>query len=84
MKTATHLSANVSAYALHARFIFWTGKNMVALSKLISQIVTYLHTGSHVKPRRVKMCMQMRAGRKEHKNNEHCCSVSFACALDKN
>ena len=27
----------------------------------------YFHTSSHVKPWRVKMCMQMRAGRKGHK-----------------
>ena len=57
---------------------------MAALSKLILQMVTYLHAGSHVKPRRVKMHMQMRAGRKEHKNNKHCHSGSFAFALDKN
>ena len=30
----------------------------------------YFHAGSRVKPWRVKMCMQMRASRKEHKNNE--------------
>ena len=28
---------------------------------------SHLHAGSHVKPRGVKMCMQMGAGRKEHK-----------------
>ena len=43
---------------------------MATPSKLILQTVTYLHAGSHVKPRRVKMHMQMRAGRKGHKNNE--------------
>ena len=63
MKIATHLNANVSAYALCARFIFLTGKNMAALSKLISQMVMYLHASSHVKPQRVKMRMQMRQGR---------------------
>ena len=57
---------------------------MAALSELISQMVTYLHAGSHIKPQRVKMHMQMRAGRKEHKNNECCHLVSFAFALDKN
>ena len=38
---------------------------MAAPSELIWQMVTYLHTDSHVKPRRVKMHMQMRAGRKK-------------------
>ena len=70
MKIATHLSANVSTYALHARFIFSTRKNMAAPSELILQIVTYLFAGSHVKPRRVKISMQMRAGRKGHKDNK--------------
>ena len=68
MKIATHLSANVSTYALCARFIFLTGKNIAAFSELISQMVTYLNAGSHIKTWRVKMRMQMRAGRKEHKN----------------
>ena len=75
MKIAPHLSA---------RFIFLIGKNMAALSELISQMVTYLHTGSHTKSRRVKMCMQMRVGRKEHKNNEHHHLGSFSFVLDKN
>ena len=52
---------------------------MAAPSELISQMVTYLHADSHVKPRRVKMRMQMRAGRKERRH-----SASFAFALDKN
>ena len=43
---------------------------MAALSKLISQMVTYLHAGSHVKLQRVKMRMQKRADRKGHKKNE--------------
>ena len=83
MKIATHLSANVSAYAPCARFIFLTGKNMAALSEHISQMVMYLHTGSHIKPRRVKMHMQMKAGRKEHKTTIVTWSF-FAFALDKN
>ena len=61
VKITTHLSANISAYVPRARYIFLTGKNMATLSKLILQIVTYFHAGSHVKPRRVKMHMQMRA-----------------------
>ena len=56
-------SPHVSTYALRARFVFLTGKNMVALSELILQMVMYLHAGSHVKPRRVKMHRQMRVGR---------------------
>ena len=82
MKIDTHLSANVSAYAPHARFIFSTGKNMAAPSELISHVVMYLLAGSQVKPRRVKMGMQMRAGRKGHKNNKCCLSGLFD--LDKN
>ena len=57
---------------------------MAALSELISQMVTYLPAGSHVKPWRVNVRMQMRAGRKEHKNNERQHLGSFAFALDKN
>ena len=64
MKIATHFSA----YAPHERFIFLAGKNMAALSELLLKMVTYFHAGSHLKPWRVKMYMQMRAGRKEHKN----------------
>ena len=71
MKIATHFSANVSLYTPCARYIFWIGKNIAALSELISQTVTYLHAGSHVKPRRVKTRMKMKAGRKGHKKNEH-------------
>ena len=52
MKIATPLSTNVSAYAPHAKLIFLAGKNMAALSALISQMVAYLLTGSHVKPQR--------------------------------
>ena len=37
------------------------------MSELLLQMVMHLHAGSHVKPRRVKMRMQMRAGRKGHK-----------------
>ena len=59
------IAANVSTYAPHARFIFLTGKNMAALSEPVLQMVMYLHTGSHVKPRRVKTHMQMRADKKE-------------------
>ena len=43
---------------------------MAALSEHISQTVTYLHAGSHAKPRRVKTRMQVRADRKGHKKNE--------------
>ena len=43
---------------------------MAALSKFMPQMVTYLHAGSHIKPRRVKTLMQMRAGRKGHKKNK--------------
>ena len=68
MKIGMKIAANVSAYAPHARFISLTRKNMSALNKLILQMVAYFHAGSNVKPRRVKMCMQMRAGRKELKN----------------
>ena len=64
---ATHLCANISTYALRARYIFLTGKNMAALSELILQMVTYFHAGSHVKPWSVKTRMQMGAGRKKHK-----------------
>ena len=41
MKITTHLSTNVSACAPCTRLIFLTGKNMVALSKLILQIVVF-------------------------------------------
>ena len=75
VKIATHLSTNVSANALHARYIFLTGKIMAALSELLLQMVTYFHAGSHVKPEREDM--QMSAGRKEHKNNECSHSGSF-------
>ena len=75
MKTATHLST----YALRARFIFSAEKNMAAPSELISQMITYLHAGSHIKPWRAKICMQMRAGRKGHKNNEHWSLCIFFC-----
>ena len=37
----------------------------------------HFHTSSHVKPHSVKMWMQMRASRKEHKNNGCCHSVGF-------
>ena len=79
MKIATHLSANVSTYAQRARFIFLTGKNMAASSELISQIVAHVHTGNHIKPQRVKMCIQMRAGRKGQTTN-----VVTWGSLDKN
>ena len=70
VKITTYLSANVSIYALLARYIFLTGKNMAALSELILHMVMIFHANSHVKPRRVTTHVQMRAGRKEHKNNE--------------
>ena len=57
---------------------------MAVPSELILQIVTYFHAGSHAKPWRVKMHMQMRAGRKEHKNNEHGHLGTFAFVLDTN
>ena len=84
MKIGVEIATHLSAYALRARFIFLTGKNMAALTELISQMVMYFHAGSHVRPRRVKMRMQMRAGRKEHKNNKRCHSVFFAFVLDTN
>ena len=49
----------------------WLEKNMAALSELLLQMVMCFHASSHVKPWRVKMRMQMRTGRKEHKNNRH-------------
>ena len=71
-KISTHPSANISTYALCARSVSLNRKNnMAALSELLLQLVTHLHADSHVKPRRVKMCMQMWAGRKGHKKNEH-------------
>ena len=66
------------------KIYFLTGKNMAALNEITLQMVTYLHADNHVKPRRAKMPMQMKAGRKEHKNNERHHSVSFAFVLDKN
>ena len=60
MKIATHLSTNVSAYAPRVRFIFSTGKNMATSSELISQMVMYLHSGSHIKSRRVNEGRQKR------------------------
>ena len=59
VKITTHFNANVSAYALRAKYILLIGKNMAALSGLILQMVRYFHA------------MWMRAGRKEHKNNEY-------------
>ena len=41
------------------KIYFLTRKNMAARSDLILQMVMYFHPGSHVKPRRVKTCMQM-------------------------
>ena len=43
---------------------------MAALSKLLLQLVTHFHTGICIKLWKVKMHMQMRAGRKGHKKNE--------------
>ena len=63
---------------------FFNWKKHGCLSELISQMVMYLHTSSHIKPWRVKTRMQMRAGRKEHKNHKRCHSASFTFALDKN
>ena len=70
VKITTYLSANVSSYASSARYFFFTRKDMAALSELILQMVMNFHASSHVKPRRVKMRMQMKTGSKEHKNNE--------------
>ena len=80
IKIPTHLSANISVYALHARFIFSTGKNLSAPSELILQMVKYLYDGSHVKPWRVKMHMWQTEKDIKTMNVGH--SVSFA--LDKN
>ena len=52
---------------------------MAALSGLILQMVTYFHAGSHIKPRRVKTHMQMRAGRKGHKKNEYEAAKLILC-----
>ena len=57
-------------------FLNW--KNHGCPSEFISQMVTHLHTSSHIKPRRVKMRMQMRASRKGHKNND-CWSLRAFC-----
>ena len=84
-KIGTHPSTNISAYAPWARSVSLTRKkNMAALSELLLQMVMHLHAGSHVKPWRVKMRMQMRAGRKEYKSNGRRHSVFFAPALDMN
>ena len=80
-KIGTHPSASVSLYALHARSVSLTRKSKAALSELLLLIVTHFHAGSHVKPRRVKMCRQMSAGRKEHKNNRRCHSAFFGYEL---
>ena len=69
---------------LRMQDLFFNWKNMAGLRELILQIVMYFHAGSHANPQRVKMCMQMRAGRKEHKNNEHGYSGTFALTLDTN
>ena len=64
---------------------FWLEKKMAALSELILQMIMYFHAGSHVKPRKVKMCMQMRAGRNEHKKQwTSSLRAFFAFALDTN
>ena len=58
---------------------------MAAPSELILQMVMYFHAGSHVKPQRVKMCMQKRAGRKELKKQQTSSLGAFlAFALDTN
>ena len=54
-------------YALNVQDLFFWRGGEAALSKLISQMVMYLHTGSHVKPWRVKTHMQMRANKKNIK-----------------
>ena len=75
----------MSAHMLCMQDVFLSlEKNMDALSELLLQIVMHLHAGIHVKPRRAKMHMQMRAGRKDHKNNRSHHSVFFAPALDTN
>ena len=61
-------------YASRARFIFSTGKNMAAPQRVY---IANGHASNHVKPWRVKMRMQIRVGRKEHKNNERCHWESF-------
>ena len=65
--------AQTSAHILSVQDLFlWLEKkkNIAALSELILQMVMHLHAGSHIKPWRVKMCMQIRAGRKGHKKNK--------------
>ena len=63
------------------KIYFFDRKNMATLSKLILQMVMYFHASSHVKPRIVKAHMQMRASRKEYKNNKcrHSGSLAFLC-----
>ena len=77
MKIGKKINTNVSTYALRARSISLTRKNMAAPSELILQRVTYFHASSHIKPQSVQMRMQMKAGRKEHKNNGSRHSESF-------
>ena len=58
---------------------------MAAPSEFTSEMVTYLHADSHVKPLRVKIRMQMKkTGRKRHKNNECWSLGGLVFALDKN
>ena len=80
-KIGIHPSANISTYALCARSVSLTRKNMAALSELLLQMVTHFHAGSHVISRRVKMCRQMRADRNEHKNNRHRHCVFFCSCV---
>ena len=78
-----HLSPQCKRQRICSRckIYFLTGKNMASLSELILQIVTYFHAGSHTKPQRVKMRMQIRTDRKEHKNNERGHSVTFCICI---
>ena len=72
-------SAQTSVHILRVQDMFLIGKNMDALSELILQMVMYFHAGSHIEPWRVKTRIQMKASRKEHKNNErrHLVSLAF-------
>ena len=45
----------------------WLQKTWLPWASFLLQMVTHFHASSYIKLRRVKMCMQMRSGRKEHK-----------------
>ena len=77
-----HLTPNQLATCFHAA----RDNCRICISVLVVKVGMKIaaHLSANVKPWRVKMHLQMRAGRKEHKNNGHHHSVSFAFELDKN